>query len=186
MAIDWTKIEGYREDMTAEERLALLDDMDVAPKGTTVLKSVFDKTSSDLAAAKKEIKKRMSDDEQRDAERAAEDSAFREELAELKKREAIRDRKMSLMEMGYDAASAEKLATALHDGDNEAIFGAMKKFNADLEKNLKAQILKDTPHPPAAGEGEKPEDEAVRIAKRIANRNAGTEKAATDILSHYM
>jgi len=25
MAFDWTKVEGYREDMTAEERVALLE-----------------------------------------------------------------------------------------------------------------------------------------------------------------
>ena len=33
MAFDWTKIEGYREDMTAEEKLALLDN-DPAPDPT--------------------------------------------------------------------------------------------------------------------------------------------------------
>ena len=126
MAIDWTKIEGYREDMTAEERLALLDDMDVAPKGTTVLKSVFDKTSSDLAAAKKEIKKRMSDDEQREAERTAEDSALREELAELKKKQEsisaqLRNNQGLQAKVNSFASAAERLDHHMTEWDEEFI-----------------------------------------------------------------
>ena len=75
MAFDWTSIEGYREDMTADEKLALLDSYEApkdnpappkdnpnpdpapapAPSKGMVSKAQFDKVSSELAAVKKHL-----------------------------------------------------------------------------------------------------------------------------------
>ena len=92
MAFDWTKIEGYREDMTAEEKLALLDNdpapdptpapkpdpkPDPAPKPGVVSKAAYDKVASELAAAKKQLRAKMTQDEQDEADRLAAETAMK-------------------------------------------------------------------------------------------------------------
>ena len=75
MSFDWTKVEGYREDMTAEEKLSLLENMDTDPnpqpdpepdpaptpskapsREGMISKAQFDKVSKELAAAKRQLR----------------------------------------------------------------------------------------------------------------------------------
>jgi hypothetical protein len=42
----------------------------------------------------------------------------------------------------------------MSNGDNEKVFANMKKFNESREKHLKAELLKQTPAPPAGGSGD--------------------------------
>jgi hypothetical protein len=69
--IDVTKIEGYA-DMTPEEKLKALEGYDVPDPDYSgyVKKDVFDKTASELAAKKKELTEKMSEDEQKKAKEA--------------------------------------------------------------------------------------------------------------------
>lgn len=186
MAFDWTKVDGYREDMTAEEKIELLGGYEPPADESAKWKSQFDKTSSELASVKKQLKAKMTEDEQREAERAASDAAMREELETLRKNEAIRSNKVSLMGMGYDEAMADEMASALYNGDNKAIFEAMKKHGEALQKSLKEEILRNTPTPPG---GTKDDDktEAVRMAERLGKGMIDANKSANDIIAkHYM
>lgn len=162
MAIDWTKIEGYREDMTADEKLALLEKIpepenEPAPKpnGAVVSKTQFDKVSSELASLKKQMRSRMSEDEQKEADRKASETAMREELDSLRKEKTFNSHKASFLSQGYDEAMAEEAATAMADGDMDGVFAVMKKHSAVAEKNLRAKILKETPVPPAGDDPDK-------------------------------
>ena len=58
MKIDITKIEGYRDDMTVEEKLELVLGYEIPEPDYSgyVKKSVFDKTASELADVKKQLK----------------------------------------------------------------------------------------------------------------------------------
>ena len=59
MAFDLTKLAGYREDMTADEKLALLEAYEApVPDDAEAKKwkAQFDKTASELAAANKALK----------------------------------------------------------------------------------------------------------------------------------
>ena len=58
------------------------------------------------------------------------------------------------MSLGYDEKLATETAKAMVAGDTEKVFANHAKFIADKEKNLRAELLKDTPVPPA-GEGNK-------------------------------
>ena len=64
--VDITKIEGY-EGMTPEEKIKALEAYeieDVQPDYSGyVKKDVFDKTASELAGVKKQLKEKMTDDE---------------------------------------------------------------------------------------------------------------------------
>ena len=72
MKIDITKLDGYREDMTAEEKVALYEAYEYEPDYTSyVKKDVFDKKASEAASLSRELKgykeKEMTE-EQRKAE----------------------------------------------------------------------------------------------------------------------
>lgn len=164
MSFDWTKVEGYREDMTSEEKLALLDSYEAPeppkeeppkPAGATVSKTQFDKVSSELAALKKQMRSRMSEDEQKEADRKASETAMREELDTLRKEKTLNSYKASFLGQGYDEAMALEAATAMAEGDSDGVFAIMKKQNALMEKNLRAKILKETPTPPAGDDPDK-------------------------------
>ena len=62
--IDVTQIEGYAE-MSAEDKLKALEGFDIPDPDYSgyVKKDVFDKTASELAGVKKQLKDKMTDDE---------------------------------------------------------------------------------------------------------------------------
>lgn len=165
MAFDFSTIEGYREDMSAEEKLALLDnytpptdpkndpepkpDPKPAPKPGYIPKRDFDKLSSDYAALKKQMRSKMTDDEQREAERQAAIEAQEAELKTLRREKALSTHKASFMGLGLDEALANEAATALTDGEVDDLFGVLKRYQTGYEKALRAKILAETPKPPA-------------------------------------
>lgn len=170
MSFDWTKIAGYREDMTADEKLALLDTQEeetpapiptepeveqppVKPTPHMISKVQFDKVASELAKVKKELRARMTAEEQKEADRMANDEAMRLELEALRKEKTLNSYKASYLAQGYDERTAEDAATAMADGDMDTVFALMKKQAANTEKALRAKILKEIPVPPA---GENP------------------------------
>lgn len=153
MAINWTEIEGYREDMTADEKLALLENREETPPKPDltgyVPKSQFDKVSSELATAKKNLRSRMTEDEQREAERQAQQTAMETELKTLRHEKTVSTYKANYLGMGFDEALASETAEAMADGDMERVFANMKKHGDSLKKTLTAEIMKDVPAPPA-------------------------------------
>ena len=163
MAFDWTQVEGYKEDMTADEKLALLENFELPtpteqptepapeqqPRGSVVSKAQFDKVSSELAAVKKQLRGKLSEDEQKELDRQAQQEAMEAELNALRRDKTLAGYKASYLSQGYDEALAEEAATAMVDGDMETVFAAMKKNAVAAEKALRAKILKDTPVPPA-------------------------------------
>lgn len=182
MAFDWTKVEGYREDMTADEKMALLAawEPDDKPPAGFVSKAQFDKTASELAAAKKELRDRMTDEQRKEAD----NEAMRKKLETLEHDQNVSNQKTRFMALGYDEDAAQAAALALVDGNTDAVFAAMKKHGEEAEKNLRAELLRDTPTPPA---GSKPDDKhaSVVLAEQIAKSQVGSGKSTSDILSQY-
>ena len=177
MAFDWSKVEGYKEDMSADEKLALLDNYDPqndptpppkenpdpapapAPTKGMVSKAQFDKVSSELAAVKKQLRGKMSEDEQRELDRQSERAEMETELNALRREKALSGYKASYLSQGYDEQLAEEAATAMVDGDMDTVFAVMKKHSVNAERAMRAKILKETPVPPA---GDDPNDEAKK------------------------
>ena len=153
--IDTSKISGY-DTMTAEEKLAALEAMELEEPDFSgyVRKDVFDKTSSELAGYKKQLRDRMSEEE---AAKAKADEAMEKVMAELESLradKAVGEYTTQFMGIGYDEALAKSTATALQKGDMATMFKNHSKFVADREKELKAELLKKTPTPPP-GDGDK-------------------------------
>lgn len=178
--IDWENIEGYKEDMSAEEKLALFEAYETpkpdpepkpnpSPNGSMVSKATYDKVASDLAAAKKQLRAKMSEDEQKEADRLANEEAMKTELETLRREKTLSSYKASYLSQGYEEALAEATAAAMVDGDMDTVFANMKKHSDGMEKALRAKILKETPIPPA---GDDIEGDAKKRKELAALREA--------------
>lgn len=150
MKIDTTKIEGYA-DMTAEEKLAALEAYELDTTGF-VKKDLLDKAASEAAAYKKQLREKLSADEQAEAERQETLKSMQAELETLRAEKAVEAATKKWMGLGYSEQLATETAKAMVSGDTEKVFANHAKFIAEKEKNLRAQLLKDTPTPPS-GEG---------------------------------
>ncbi len=142
-------IENY-ENMTPEEKVAALEAYEPDLSGH-VAKTLYDKTASELAAAKKALKERMSEDEAKAAHEAEEKAALLERAEKAEYALAVNGYAKSYLAMGYDEKLANSTAEALAKGDMETVFKNQKAHNESREKALKAELLKQTPPPPAGG-----------------------------------
>jgi hypothetical protein len=150
MKIDVTKIEGYA-DMTTEQKLAALEAYEM---DGVVSKALLDKATSEAAGYKKQLREKQTEDEKAKEERDEEFKRVSEELEQLRTERAIDSAAKKWMSLGYDEKLATETAKAMVSGDTEKVFANHAKFIAEKEKSLKAELLKDTPTPPA-GEGSK-------------------------------
>lgn len=140
-------IENY-ENMSTEEKLAALEAYEPDMSGF-VSKATFDKTASEAASYKKQLREKMSEDEAKAAKEAEERNALLARVEELEKERAINGYVNSYLGLGYDEKLAKASAEALAAGDMETVFANQKSFAVAQEKSLRAQLLKQTPAPPA-------------------------------------
>ena len=168
--MDFTKIEGYKPDLTAEEKLGLLEKYETDYTGY-IKKDAFDKTASELAEVKRQLKARMTEDEQKEAERAAADEAVRAELDALRKDKTVSESKSRFLGLGYDESLATETAKALADGDMEKVFSNQAVHLENVKKAAAASSLADESTPPA-GRGGNP-DNAERAEQNKLRAAAG-------------
>lgn len=142
------------------------------------LKSSFDKTSSENADYKRKERERLTDDERKEAERAEQEAKY----AELEKRLALRDYADELDDV-TDKATQTQIVELLADGK---IVEALKKFKefrvkdrAEMEKKIKAELLKQNPQPNAqtTGGGYKSATEIMAIKDSQERQKAIAENA---------
>lgn len=191
--IDTSKIEGF-DGMTAEQKVAALTGIEIPDSidmSKYVLKSQFDKTSSDLAEAKRQLKGKMTEDEQKQTERAEKEAAdkaafddLQSKYDELNKKFMIATYKSSYLNLGYDEKLAQETAEAMANGDIEKVFANQGKHKAALEQKIKEDLMKKDPRP-AGGGGSDEKDTAVEMAKRLAKSKSGDDKAIKDTVAYY-
>lgn len=150
MKINTSIIEGY-ESMSAEEKLAALEALEIPEPDYTgfVKKELLEKANSEAAGYKKQLRERMSEEEAAKAKAAEELASAMAELESLRADKAVSEYTAQFLGIGYDEALAKSTAQAIQKGDMAAMFKNHAKFVAEREKALKAELLKDTPAPPA-------------------------------------
>ncbi len=141
-------IENY-EEMSIEEKLAALEAYE-PDMSDYVSKITFDKTASDLAAAKKALREKQTDEEAKAQKENEERAALIARVEELEKEKTINSYVNSFLGLGYDEKTAKATAEALATGDMDLVFINQKKHTENREKLLRAELLKETP-PPAGG-----------------------------------
>ena len=151
--IDVSKIEGYA-DMTPEQKIAALEAFETADPDYTgwVKKDVFDKTASELAAKKKELNAKLSEDEQAKLKEQEEREKLQKAYDELLRENQIAKFKNELLGMGYDDKLAADTAEAMASGDTAKVFANQKKQMEIVQKNARAEALKHTPKPQPDGD----------------------------------
>lgn len=154
MKIDVTKIDGY-ESMSAEEKLKALEEFDVdvpEPDYTGyVKKEVFDKTASELAEKKKELRDKLSTDEAEKLKEKEERDKLQADYEKLLHETAVAKNKSNLLALGYDEKLADETAEAMANGDLDKVMANQKKHLESFEKKIRAEALKDTPKPTGDG-----------------------------------
>ena len=151
----------YRDDMTAAEIAEALAEYD--PTAGMVKKDLLEKANSEAAKYKKELNAKMTAVEQEEAERRAAQEKMEAELAELKRDKAISEHRARLLGLGYEETLAADTAQAFADGNLDVVFANQKKHQQAQEKELRAQILGETPKPPAGNIG----NVTINYAKEI-------------------
>lgn len=153
--------DDYKDDMSIDEINKLLEgkkfvDPSTLPK--SVSKDVFDKTASELAKYKKELKelqtKNMTDEEkiQEELNKATElQNQFQKELAKIKAKEIF-------VEAGLKTEDYTLIMDSVVTNDENSTAtraqAMVKLINSQkdaAEKAVKAELLKGTPKPPGGG-----------------------------------
>ncbi len=153
--VDITKIEGY-EGMTPEEKIKALEAYeieDVQPDYSGyVKKDVFDKTASELAGVKKQLKEKMTDDEAAKQKEQEEREELQSKYEKLLHDSEVSKNKAKLLALGYEEKLADDTAEAMVAGDLEKVMANQKKHLEAVEKKVRAEALKDTPKPTGDGD----------------------------------
>ncbi len=149
--IDTSKIEGYAE-MSAEQKLAALEgfEMPDADMSGFVRKDLLERANSEAASYKKQLREKMSQDEQAAAQAAETLKAMQDELESLRREKQVTELSKRWMGVGYGEDLATATAKAMADGNMDQVFKNMTAFLTDHDKALKAELLKSTPTPPPA------------------------------------
>lgn len=148
MKINTGKIEGYA-DMTPEEKIKALEAYELADPDYTgyVKKEVFDKTASELADSKKQLREKMSADEIKAKEDAERQEKLQSDYDALLKKVSISENKAKLLALGYEDKLASDTAEAMTEGNIEKVFANQKKHLEAVEKKIREDVLHTTPKP---------------------------------------
>lgn len=154
--IDVSMISGYSE-MSAEEKVKALESFTLPDADYTgyVKKDVFDKTASELASTKKDLKARMTEEEQAKAEiQAAIDglknsnAELERQLAEQKHINLVAQNKAQLLGTdGYDDKTADLMANALASGDLASVLKIQKAVIENVKKETIGNAMANAPAP---------------------------------------
>lgn len=170
--IDISKIDGYA-DMTPEQKIAALEAFETEDPDYSgyVKKDVFDKTASELAAKKKELNEKLTEDEQKKQKEQEERAELQAKYEKLLHESEVSNFKAKLLGMGYEEKLAAETAEAMADGDTEKAFANQKKHLESVEKKVRAEALKDTPKPTGDGNSKTMTLEKLRKLSPLEREN---------------
>lgn len=177
MKFDVSKIDGFDSMTDAEKIKAILDsEIEVPqPDGTeaTRLKTALSKANSEAAEYKRQLREKQTEAERIAAESAEREKARDEELAAYKRREQLASYKSKLMEVGFDSATADTMASALPDGVKQEYFDAQRQFLTAKVTELKNEALNANPKLSTGTplKGVSKEDEILATAYKYAGLN---------------
>ena len=146
--IDTSKIEGY-DTMTPEEKVKAFESFNIPDPDYSgyVKKDVFDKTASELAQTKKDLKARMTEEEVAKAEHEAELNKYKEQALSLQREKNISENKAKFLSLGYDDTLAGETAEALENGDFATVFKNQQVVIENVKKIAKGEAMASTPAP---------------------------------------
>ncbi len=165
--------EGGEEDSpSVEELLAQLAEERAK---SARLQNEKDSASSEAANFKKQLRAKMTANEQEEAEKKARDEAIEKELKELRNESRINKYSKRFMGIGMDESTATELASLTGEiAEPEKFFSVLDKFVKTTikkagEDSVEA-LIKSNPSIKAGNGSSDQDDEAVEIARESAKR----------------
>lgn len=147
--------DACKEGMTFEEVEAALEKVNVPEDNSAEierLKNALSKSNSEAASYKKQLREKMTEDEQKKQKEQEEREELQNKYDKLLRESIIAKNKAKLVALGYDESLADETAEAMADGDSEKVFANQQKHLASFEKKVRAEALKDTPKPTHDGD----------------------------------
>lgn len=147
--------DAYKEGMTFEEVETALESVTIPEDNSAEierLKNALSKSNSEAAGYKKQLREKMTEDEQKKQREQEEREELQNKYDKLLRESVIAKNKAKLVALGYDESLADETAEAMADGDSEKVFANQQKHLASFEKKVRAEALKDTPKPTPDGD----------------------------------
>lgn len=147
--------DAYKEGMTFEEVEAALEKVNVPEDNSAEierLKNALSKSNSEAAGYKKQLREKMTEDEQKKQKEQEEREELQNKYDKLLRESVIAKNKAKLVALGYDESLADETAEAMADGDSEKVFANQQKHLTSFEKKVRAEALKNTPKPTPDGD----------------------------------
>ena len=123
-------------------------------------KDAMDKAASEakrykdaMREAEDKLKSYMTDDERAKQEQEDRYKAIEEENARLKRDMSISQKTAFYLNLGFDGELAKETAEAFVDGDFATVEANQLKAHEDFEKAIRADVVRNTPHPQNSGNG---------------------------------
>lgn len=185
---DTSTIEGF-DAMSVEDKLTALlgaEIPDPVDLSGYVKKSVFDKTASDLAAAKKTIADNMTAEEAAKAAKDQAEAEMKQQIADLTRKAVIAENEKTLIAQHYTPELAREVAEAIADGDTARQLAAMAKHDAELEKAIRADLMRGNAKPQGGSPDNEGDDAALELAKALGKKAAERLTARENVLGHYI
>ena len=151
------------------------------------LKNSFDTASSELAATKKQLRTKMTAEEQEQEAKREADEAKDAKIQELESKFRTMDYSKRYMGIGMDEKTAESLSELTGElVDADKFFSALGKFittsNKAAEESYRQELIKNNPDINAGSGGDTKNSLAEERAVSIGKRTAGANE---DILKFY-
>lgn len=147
--------DAYKEGMTFEEVETALESVTIPEDNSAEierLKNALSKSNSEAAGYKKQLREKMTEDEQKKQREQEEREELQNKYDKLLRESVIAKNKAKLVALGYDESLADETAEAMADGDSDKVFANQQKHLASFEKKVRAEALKDTPKPTPDGD----------------------------------
>ena len=147
--------DAYKEGMTFEEVETALEKVTIPEDNSAEierLKNALSKSNSEAAGYKKQLREKMTEDEQKKQKEQEEREELQNKYDKLLRESVIVKNKAKLVALGYEEALADETAEAMADGDSDKVFANQQKHLASFEKKVRAEAPKDTPKPTPDGD----------------------------------
>lgn len=168
MKIDVTKIPNF--ETLPEEVKSAITGMDITPDMSGyVEKSVFDRKASEASDLSKQLRAKMTEDEQKKADNDKVFEEMKAELDKLRRDKTISAYKAEHLAMGYDEKLANETAEALADGKYDIVFANQKKHLETLKKAASAERIAGNPVPPAGSDAPVNYDKMIEDASSMGD-----------------
>lgn len=149
--------DAYKEGMTLTEIETALAAVELPTDNTEIerLKAAVSKSNSEAAELKKQLRTKLTEDEVAKLKDAEDREKLQSDYNALLTKVTISENKAKLLAIGYDDKLADETAEAMVNGELEKVFTNQKKHMENLEKKIRADVLKETPKPAPGGAGGK-------------------------------